>query len=61
MKHIKASLKRPVIRPSIVGVSHELISERAYTLWLHQGRPENRDVEHWLQAEAQSLVAKDSK
>ena len=61
MKRIKDSLKKPVIRPSIIGVSHELISERAYTLWLHQGRPENREVENWLQAEAQVLAARDSK
>jgi len=60
MKRIKSSLKRPVIKASIIGVSHELISERAYSIWLQQGRPENRDVEHWLQAEAQSLAARDS-
>jgi hypothetical protein len=26
--------------------------ERAYTIWEQEGRPEGRDLAHWLQAEA---------
>ncbi|MBV9749159.1 MAG: DUF2934 domain-containing protein [Acetobacteraceae bacterium] len=27
------------------------ISERAYAFWLEEGRPEGKELEHWLQAE----------
>jgi hypothetical protein len=27
------------------------IKERAYQLWVQEGRPHGRDLEHWLQAE----------
>lgn len=27
------------------------IRERAYALWLEQGQPEGRDLEHWMAAE----------
>jgi hypothetical protein len=29
------------------------IRERAYQIWLDEGRPHGRDKEHWQQAEAQ--------
>lgn len=29
----------------------EEISRRAYNLWEQEGRPESRDLEHWLRAE----------
>jgi len=35
------------------GIPHEQISERARTLWLKHGKPEGRDLEHWLEAERQ--------
>jgi hypothetical protein len=31
----------------------ELIAALAYSIWEQEGRPAGRDVEHWLQAEAQ--------
>ena len=32
---------------------HEDISKRAREIWEREGRPEGRDKEHWLQAEAE--------
>jgi hypothetical protein len=34
-------------------VTHEEISKRAREIWEREGRPEGRDKEHWLQAEAE--------
>ena len=31
----------------------DLIAALAYTIWAQEGRPEGREVEHWLQAETQ--------
>ena len=28
----------------------QAIQERAYLIWIEEGRPEGRDVEHWLRA-----------
>ena len=33
--------------------THEDISKRAREIWEREGRPEGRDKEHWLQAEAE--------
>jgi hypothetical protein len=33
--------------------SWEEISRRAFEIWEHDGRPAGRDLEHWLQAEAE--------
>jgi hypothetical protein len=30
----------------------EVIRENAYHIWEREGRPEGREVEHWLEAEA---------
>jgi hypothetical protein len=30
----------------------ERISKKAYDLWMERGRPEGRDLENWLDAEA---------
>jgi hypothetical protein len=32
-------------------VSADAISRRAYEIWEQEGRPENGDLRHWLQAE----------
>lgn len=37
--------------------SQDAISKRAYALYLDQGRPQGRDVQHWLEAEIQVLKA----
>jgi len=43
--------------PSAVGPSCEAAREEtalsAYLIWEQEGRPEGRDLDHWLQAEAQ--------
>ncbi|HLX68620.1 MAG TPA: DUF2934 domain-containing protein [Verrucomicrobiae bacterium] len=33
--------------------THEQISARAYDIFIERGRPEGRDLDHWLEAEAQ--------
>ena len=35
------------------GRSHEAIRERAYVIWEREGRPQGRELEHWLQAESE--------
>jgi hypothetical protein len=42
--------------PAGTNVSHAEIARRAYLLWEQRGRPEGRDVEFWLEAEA-DLIA----
>lgn len=32
--------------------SHDEIALCAMTIWVEEGRPEGRDLEHWLKAEA---------
>ena len=39
----------------MLGASHEAIAERAYVIWLGEGRPESRSVENWQQAETEIL------
>ncbi len=34
------------------------IEQAAYRIWEEEGRPEGRDLDHWLQAEAQAGGAK---
>lgn len=36
------------------------IGKRAYQIWEEEGRPEGRDVEHWLRAEAELQAATSS-
>lgn len=38
-----------------------LIRERAYFLWEAEGRPDGRDHEHWLRAEAEVTAAAKAK
>jgi Protein of unknown function (DUF2934) len=33
--------------------SHDEVAKRAYYLYLKQGCPQGKDVQHWLEAEAQ--------
>src|SRR5512133_281155 len=42
---------RPIIRPNMI--THEEISKKAREIWEREGRPEGRDIEHWLQAETE--------
>lgn len=36
--------------------THEAITERARELWIQHGRPENCDLDIWLEAEAELLA-----
>lgn len=38
------------------GLTAKAISRRAYELWEQEGRPENRDLHHWLRAEQELLA-----
>jgi uncharacterized protein YukE len=38
---------------SDAGASWERVSHRAFELWQEAGQPQGRDLEHWLQAEAE--------
>jgi hypothetical protein len=33
--------------------THEQIAARAYEIFVERGRPQGRDLDHWLEAEAQ--------
>jgi hypothetical protein len=35
------------------GISDEAIKERAYHIWIREGRPHGRDYEHWVQAQVE--------
>lgn len=40
--------------------TQEQISQRAYEIYIERGRPEGRDLEHWLEAERQLSPRNDS-
>ena len=35
--------------------NNELIRLRAYEIWIREGQPEGREMEHWLQARREIL------
>lgn len=35
--------------------NNELIRLRAYEIWIREGQPEGRELEHWLQARREVL------
>lgn len=37
-----------------MGDPEDRVSTRAYDIWEAEGRPEGRDLDHWLQAERES-------
>lgn len=43
------------------GLTAEAISRRAYELWEQEGRPESRDLHHWLRAEKELLAEQQGK
>ena len=47
-KPAKAREAKPVFE-----ITTERISIRAHAIWEEQGRPQGRELEHWLQAESQ--------
>jgi hypothetical protein len=34
-------------------IAEELIRQRSYEIWLRDGCPQGRDVQHWLEAKAE--------
>jgi len=38
---------------AMAGISDEAIKERAYHIWMREGRPHGRDFEHWVQAQVE--------
>ena len=41
--------------------THEQITRRAYEIFIERGRPEGRDLEHWLEAEKQLRATSQTK
>lgn len=40
-------------RKTVMIITYEKISKRAYKIWENEGKPSGRDSQHWLQAEAE--------
>ena len=53
MKTKKTSAARLLTNGSSCPPNCEEIASRAYLLWEQQGCPAGRDLDHWLQVEAQ--------
>jgi Protein of unknown function (DUF2934) len=58
-----AGSRPPPIAPSkqtatAASPSREEIARRAYSIYLDQGSPPGRDVQHWLEAEVQVIKAR---
>ncbi|MEQ9461326.1 MAG: DUF2934 domain-containing protein [Phycisphaeraceae bacterium] len=51
----KTSLKdQATVKPSVVvTLTHDQIANRAYFLWLAQGKPRGREFENWVRAESE--------
>jgi Protein of unknown function (DUF2934) len=35
----------------------QALRERAYAIWEREGRPDGKDLDHWLRAEAELIAA----
>ncbi|MFV3076080.1 DUF2934 domain-containing protein [Niveispirillum fermenti] len=46
-----AAKKKVTTAPLAAEPSQDQVAEEAYLLWLSEGQPQGRDVEHWLVAE----------
>jgi len=44
----------PAVQMS-AALTPDLVAARAYEIYLEEGRPEGRDLEHWTRAEAELL------
>ena len=51
-KTMKDSASKLITNWANAELAHEDITFAAYYLWNQEGRPEGRDVEHWLHAKA---------
>jgi hypothetical protein len=52
-KHAKNKRSSDAASPLVRQLTGEEIAALAYSIWEKEGRPDGRDVEHWLQAELQ--------
>jgi len=50
---------RSIAMPSVV--SPDKIAARAYEIWEAEGRPEGRDLDHWIKAASEVTPAKPKK
>jgi len=41
----------PSKTPTPEGPTHPEVAQRAYAIWLQEGRPDGQSVDHWLMAE----------
>ena len=48
-EHEHATQNKPETEPS-----HDKVAKKAYAIYLKEGRPQGRDVQHWLEAEAKT-------
>ncbi|MCR6632736.1 MAG: DUF2934 domain-containing protein [Magnetospirillum sp.] len=46
------------VSAELAGGNIDQIRERAYFLWENQGRPDGKDLDHWLIAEMESVAGK---
>jgi hypothetical protein len=53
LKKTKNKSLRNIVSPPVVGPTSEEIAVVAYAIWEQEGRPDGRDVDHWLRAETQ--------
>ncbi len=40
----------PAVEHRATEINEDHIRERAYGIWIEEGRPDGREVEHWLRA-----------
>ena len=48
--------KTGVAGPSSTLVNEDLVAERAYLIYLEEGRPDGRHLDHWLRAKEELSV-----
>ena len=49
-KKTSADNPAPALNRKPEAFDEHLIRERAYAIWVEEGRPDGRDVEHWIKA-----------
>jgi hypothetical protein len=48
------------LHPTSRELIHEAIAHRAYALWLKSGRPDHQAESHWLEAERELVISRQS-
>lgn len=52
-----AKAAEPARAAQPVKITHDMIAQRAYFIWLNSGRPQGQDRQIWLRAEAELRTA----